>query len=293
MACPVAVAAQDCGLLPDDPVQPVAPPVEDPCVGHPTGALVLAGGGKLDEEIFQRFVDEAGGRRARIVIIPTAGRDHDFPAEWNGLRPFFEAGASDVRVLHTRNRDQADSEEFVAQIQRATGVWLMGGRPWRLVDAYQGTRVVDELHLLLARGGVVGGTSAGASIMASYLMRGAPEDNDILMAPGYEQGFGFLQGVAVDQHVIARGRERDLLEVLQRHPDLLGIGLDEGAAIVVEGDRAEVVGRGRVGFYDPATPIRLLWWLEPGESYDLGDRRKVAEPAPRENDPPLGSIHVP
>lgn len=249
----------------------------DPCVGPPTGALLLAGGGTLDPEIFQRFVELAGGPDARIVVIPTAAREDHFPPDWEGLQPFRKAGAADVRVLHTRYRSMADDEAFVEPLRRATGVWFVGGRPWRLVDAYGGTRVLDELHLLVARGGVIGGTSAGASILASFLIRGDPADNDILIAPGYDDGFGFLRGTAVDQHVVVRGREADLLEVLRRHPDLVGIGIDEGTAVVVRGDRAEVLGRSRVAFYDPDDPARQPRWLGPGDVFRLREARTVEE----------------
>lgn len=265
-----------CVLLAGSPAPAHAQDCFDPCVGPSTGALVLAGGGRLDQEIFDRFVELAGGRAARIVIIPTASRGHHFPEAGPALDPFLVAGAAEVRVLHTRDPEEADSDAFIQPLRAATGVWILGGRPWRLVDAYLDTRVVDELHLLVARGGVVGGTSAGASILASYLVRGAPEGNRIVMAPGYETGFGLLPATAVDQHVLARGREQDLLEVLRHHPHLLGIGIDEGGAIIVQGDRAEVVGRGRVGFYDPGDQARLFRWLQPGEAFDLG-RRALAE----------------
>lgn len=233
---------------------------------------MLAGGGTLEREIYRRFVELAGGRRARIVVVPTATSGNDFGPGWPGLQPFREAGAGKVELLHTRHRGIADTEAFVEPLRKATAVWFVGGRPWRLVDAYLGTRTEDEVHLLLARGGVVGGTSAGASIMGSFLLRGAVADNDIVMDPRYATGFGFLRGVAVDQHVIARDREVDMLQVLRAYPDLLGIGLDEGSAIVVRGDRAEVVGRSHVAFYDPRDRDRLFRWLGPGEVYDLVDR---------------------
>jgi len=248
-----------------------------PCVGPPTGSLLLAGGGTLDPEVFERFVDLAGGPRATIVVIPTAGRSERYTSEWIGVRPFHDAGARHVTVLHTRSSDEAESDAFAETIREASGVWLTGGRPWRLVDAYKGTRVEDELHLLLARGGVIGGTSAGASIMASYLVRGAPDDNAIVMTPEYDAGFDFLRGTAVDQHIVARDREKDLFEVLEANPGLLGIGLDEGAALVVQGDRAEVVGEKTVAIYDPhadRTEYAVLW---PGITYDLGARRWEVE----------------
>ena len=99
----------------------------------------------------------------------------------------------------------------------------------------------------LARGGVIGGSSAGATIQGSYLVRGAREGNQIMMAKGYEQGFGYLRGVAIDQHLLVRGRADDLVEVIDMKPELLGLGIDEPAAVVVHGDRLEVIGRSVVG----------------------------------------------
>src|SRR4030095_4405381 len=105
---------------------------------------------------------------------------------------------------------------------------------------------------VLARGGVIAGSSAGATIQGSYMVRGAPEGNHIMMAKGHEEGFGFLKNSAIDQHVIARKREEDLLPVIAAHPALLGLGLDEGTAIVVQGDRARVVGASKLAVYDQA-----------------------------------------
>jgi cyanophycinase len=224
-----------------------------------------------------RFIELAGGAGARIVIVPAAGTDDTFPDHWPGYRVFREAGVMDVAVLHTRDPVEADSDAFVQPLRRATAVWLPGGRQWRLADAYLGTRTLRELHALLDRGGVIGGTSAGASIQASYMVRGAVEGNTIMMAPGYEEGFGFLRGAAIDQHLLARGREDDMLEVIARHPGLIGIGLDEGTAIVVTGDRATVLGRGRVAFYNAADRGNLdYYFLRTGDEFDLGARRTLA-----------------
>ena len=120
----------------------------------------------------------------------------------------------------------------------------------------------------------MGGSSAGASILASYLVRGGVETNQILMAPGYEEGFGLLRNVAVDQHVLARNRIADLRQILEAHPELLGIGLDEGAGIVVKGDLFQVVGRSNVIVYDPKESYDLFEWLLPGDVYDLGERQQ-------------------
>jgi cyanophycinase-like exopeptidase len=134
------------------------------------------------------------------------------------------------------------------------------------------------LHALLARGGVIGGTSAGASIQASYLVRGAREGNTIMMAPGYERGFAFLKGVAIDQHVGARNRQLDLQPVVKRFPSLLGLGLDEGTAIVVHGTTAEVIGRGMLYVHngrDRAPADTPYVTLRAGEIYNLAQRRRA------------------
>ena len=249
-------------------------------VGPANGTLVVVGGGQLGPEIFERFVQAAGGSNARIVVIPTAGEQDIFPENWTGLRPFRDAGAKSVVVLHTRDAKLADTDAFVKPIREATGVWFPGGRQWRLVDSYLNTRTQQELYRLLDRGGAIGGTSAGASVQSSYMVRGAREGNTIVMAPGYEQGFGFLRNAAVDQHLSARNRQHDLLEVVQRHRDLLGIGLDESTAIVVRGDTAEIVGKDRVAFYNTnARDRKTYFWLKPGDRFDL-NRRAVMSGTP-------------
>ena len=222
---------------------------EPPVVGPSTGTLVLAGGGRLGAEIIDRFLELAGGPDAPIVVIPTAGDRTEYEASWKGLNLFQNLGTSRLTVLHTRDRTVADDPAFVAPLRQARGVWFPGGRAWRLVDAYLGTRVHRELEALLARGGVVGGTSAGATILGSYLVRGAREGNHIVMAPGYEEGFGLLRGAAVDQHLLVRRRQNDLVQVIRTYPVLLGIGIDEGTAVVVQGDHLEVIGRSRVAVY--------------------------------------------
>ena len=179
-------------------------------------------------------------------------------------------------VLHTIRRAVADADSFVAVLKKAGGVWFEGGRQWHLVDSYSGTKTEQGFHDVLARGGVVGGSSAGASILASYLLRGARSGNAIIMAPGYEQGFGFLRGVAIDQHVVARERLRDLSDSLvPRHPELLGLSEDEGTAWIVTGDTAEIIGRNKAfayggGEHDPGRPFLTLF---PGDRYNLAERK--------------------
>ncbi len=259
----------------------LAPASDSPRVGPSNGTLVVAGGGTLGADIWDRFITLAGGPDANIVVIPTAGADESYDESWSGLQGLRNAGAQNVSILHTRLRMEANSEPFVSRVREADAVWFAGGRQWRLVDAYLATRIHDELFALLDRGGVIGGTSAGASIQASFLVRGDPATNQVVMSPDYEEGFGFLNGTAVDQHLLARDRQEDLWQILSLHPHLLGIGIDEGTAIIVAGDQAEVIGTSQVLIYDPSSPVLRPRILLPGEVFDLGRRAPLPIVAPQ------------
>jgi cyanophycinase len=244
------------------------------------GWLVIHGGGDLSNEAKERFVALAGGSEARFVMIPTAmpGASADLERRELGFAKSW--GLRNVTVLHTRDRALANSAQFVEPLRHASGVWIDGGRQWRLVDAYLGTAVEREIKALLARGGVVFGSSAGATIQGSFLVRGSPGtptnpdgDNRIMVAPGYVTGFGLLTNSAIDQHTDARGREHDLDPVIAAHPELLGIGIDQSAAIVVHGDSFFVVS-GNVTIHDgmqlpDGRPSRVLG---PGQSFNLKTR---------------------
>ncbi len=253
--------------------------VSAPRVGPAAGAVVVVGGGSVGPEILTRFIELAGGPDALIIDVPTAGGDSTYPVNWRGMNALKAAGARNVRVLHTIDRKVADSDRFAEPLANAGGVWFEGGRQWHLVDSYAGTTTERGFHDVLARGGVVGGSSAGASILSTYMLRGARSGNEIIMAPGYEAGFGFLRGVAIDQHVVARERLRDLADSLMpRRPDLLGISEDEGTAWFVRGDTADIVGRNKAFVYggrDATDPRKPFLTLYPGDRYDLAARRVI------------------
>lgn len=248
-------------------------------VGPPHGALVIHGG-NFGTEVLSVFLELAGGPQAPIVVMPTA-RGQERAEDDAVLQDFRRAGAANVTVLNARDRAEADSQAFVEPLRKARGVWLCGGRQWRLADVYLHTAAHKELFALLDRGGVIGGSSAGASIQASYLVRGAPEGNHILMAEGHEEGFGFLRGVAIDQHLIQRSRLDDMLQVIAAHPRLLGIGIDERTWIVVRGDRFKVMGASQVGVYGahgpPPSPGKPCALLNPGDVFDMRSRTIVTD----------------
>jgi cyanophycinase len=249
--------------------------------GPEKGWLIIDGGGEPDE-VKKRFVALAGGPDANFVLIPTARSDEDltrggfFQGHGKGWAKRMGIHDGHVTMLHARDKARANSDYFIDTLRKASGVWVMGGRQWRLADAYLDTAVEREIKGLLARGGVVGGSSAGATIQGSFLVRGDPKGPQIMMSSGHERGFGLLSNSAIDQHVNAREREHDLVKVIEKHPELLGIGIDEGAAIVVHGDSFEVIGNGQVAIYDGNRHNgNSYYFLSPGQTFDLKQRTSV------------------
>ncbi|HZQ90845.1 MAG TPA: cyanophycinase [Terriglobales bacterium] len=245
--------------------------------GPKQGTLVIVGGGQLGPEIIQRFVQLAGGKDANFVVIPTASEEPTIDLEKTKERFAKQFGVTNVTVLHTKDRKVADSKQFTEPLRHASAVWIPGGRQWRLADSYLNTRTEKEIKNVLKRGGVVGGSSAGATIQGSYLVRGAVEGNTIMMSPGHEAGFALLTDSAIDQHIITRHREADLDPVVEKFPRLLGIGIDEGTAIVVHGESFEVIGKSKVAIHDGREHEgKKFYFLTAGQKYDLKHRAVMA-----------------
>jgi cyanophycinase len=253
-------------------------------VGPEKGTLVVVGGGSMGPEIYKAFIDAAGGPDALILIVPNAGgQDSVSP---NAGQAWRTNGARNVRVLFTKDRKVADSDSFTAPIRQAGGVWFEGGRQFRLVQDYGATRSEREFLAVLERGGVVGGSSAGASIIGDFMVRGAPSNNNTIMDyPGYQTGFGYLKNVGIDQHVVARSRLPDLADsIITRYPDMLGISEDEGTAWAIRGDTGRIIGRSKGFVYngrDPNDDGHPYLALRPGDVYNLNTRRVISRAVDR------------
>ena len=213
------------------------------------GALVIVGGGGFPDDIRARFLQLAGGKRGRLVIIPTASEQADrLRAYRRQIFDYWQAqGLASVSMLHTLDKKEADDRSFVKPLMEATAAWLDGGDQTRLANAYRGTAVETELRRLLARGGVIGGTSAGASVMSDVMITGDNPQANV------SQGFGLLQNVVIDQHFQNRKRRKRLLGVLASHPRCLGLGIDEDTAVVVKGHTFTVLGKANVSVCLPPT----------------------------------------
>ncbi|MEQ9264639.1 MAG: cyanophycinase [Balneolaceae bacterium] len=255
--------------------------------GPENGSLVVVGGGRMDDSIVEKFIELAGGLDAPIVVIPTAGGANSYTENSGGARAFREFGATNVTVLHTYDKNEANTDEFIKPLKEAKGVFFGGGRQWRLVDAYAGTKTETAFWEVLERGGVVGGSSAGATIQGSYLARGDTRTNQTMMGD-HEEGFGFIKNIAIDQHVIARNRHFDMFDILKNRPELLGISVDESTAVVVQGNEFEVIGRSYVIIYDGSFWSRegsdlktlpseenLFYFLRSGDKYNMKERKVI------------------
>ena len=213
------------------------------------GTLMIVGGG-ITPGMLKRFINEAGGPDQPIIIVPTAiGRGAETYAQ-RFMTVLTKAGAKNLSIVHASTPDQAVQPELLARIKKAKGVWFTGGRQWRIVDGFLDTAAANAFHDVLKRGGVIGGSSAGATIQGDYLVRGNPLGNWEMMAEGYERGFAFIPGVAIDQHFSQRNRFKDMELLKRTFPQVIGFGIDEMTAVVVKGHQMEVIGRNKVAVYD-------------------------------------------
>ncbi len=229
----------------------------------------------MHAELIWRF---AGGEGARIVVIPTAFSDEEIARdpEFNKVRKRFEKlGFSTIHILHTRDPEVANQPTFTKPLEEGMAVIILGGKTQRITDAYAGTRTYAALKALLDRGGIIAGVSAGSGVQASYLF----EDKLV-------KGFEFLKGVIVMNHFLARNKQFAHLEAIHRNRERLGLGIDEGAGILVQGERFEVVGNSYVAVYDGSMYHRendsisflpqdsdQFYLLKNGDRYNLTERR--------------------
>lgn len=249
-------------------------------IGPEQGSLIIIGGGGTTPEMFNRFAEMMGGFDKEMIVIPTSATPQSININAE-RQSWINRGFSNVTVLHTTDPNVANTEEFYTPIQTAAGIWFGGGRQWRTIDAYKNTKTEDEFHNLLSRGGVIMGSSAGASVQGSFLARGAEASNIPIIAPelNHRVGFGFLKNSAIDQHADARDRWKEMYEIIELEPAILGFSIAETTAMVVQGNCFEVIGVGSVAVHD-STRIKdcidfndiCYELLSAGDFFDLENR---------------------
>ena len=229
----------------------------------PRGPLLIVGGAEdklRRRSILQRFVDVAGGPSSRIAVVPTASSlGPEIVEVYDAL--FRSAGAGEVVAVRPESREQAHDPALVEALDGATGVFMTGGNQLKLSSIICGTPVGEAIRSLHERGGVVAGTSAGASIQSSHMVAfGVGGTTPKQRMTQVAAGLGLLGSSVVDQHFDQRNRYGRLLMIVAQSPQLLGIGVDEDTAAVVEEvevgegvhEVLSVLGRGAVTILDPA-----------------------------------------
>ncbi len=221
--------------------------------GQRRGPLVIIGGAEDREGdciVLREFVRRAGGVKAHIAVLTAAT---SMPREVGDtyISAFTKIGAAEVEVINTEHPEDSDRQEAVEKIQRATGIFFTGGDQARIIELVKGTRIDQAIRERQSQGVVIGGTSAGAAMMPdTMIIEGDSATNPRVDAVDLGPGMGFLPGIAVDQHFSQRGRLGRLISALVQQPAILGIGIDEDTAVLVDGDEFEVVGQGSVTVVD-------------------------------------------
>ncbi|RZA31021.1 MAG: cyanophycinase, partial [Lysobacteraceae bacterium] len=248
------------------------------------GHLVIIGGHEdrtHDMEILRRFVELSGGADANILVITAASTIAD--EMWSIYDDAFGSlGVVNRSHLEVTSRQDANSEDFVRQVDQATGIFMTGGDQKRLLALIGGSALDAAMHVALKmRGATIGGTSAGASAMSGHMLAQGraeilPEKGSVSLGAG----LGFLHRVVIDQHFSERQRLSRLLSVVAQNPYLQGIGIDEDTALVVGiGTGIEVLGQGAVTIVDGRTMITNVAFIKDRDTPELIDVRLHLLPA--------------
>ncbi len=223
--------------------------------GAARGTLYAIGGAEAKlrrRTVLRSFVEDAGGPSARIAVVPSASSLGSEVVEV--YRAVFESlGAAEVLAVRPESRTDAADPALVEPLAEVTGVFMTGGNQLKLSGFVTGTAFADALHAAYRRGAVVGGTSAGASILADHMIAfGSGGSTPKQRMSQLSVGLGLVRGVVIDQHFEQRNRYGRLLSLVAQSPSLLGLGVDEDTAAVFRGGGRllEVVGRGAVTVID-------------------------------------------
>jgi cyanophycinase len=206
--------------------------------------------------ILKEFVAASGGEHARIAVVATASSLGPEVVEvYDAL--FRKLGAAEVVSVRPESREEAHDPDLLTEIGKATGVFMTGGNQLKLSAVICGTPFADALTEAHRSGTVIGGTSAGASIQSSHMVAfGGPGSTPKQRMTQVAAGLGLLTSSVIDQHFDQRNRYGRLLMIVSQSPSLLGIGVDEDTAAVVEEvgghEMLRVIGRGAVVIFDPA-----------------------------------------
>jgi cyanophycinase len=214
------------------------------------GKLIIIGGGDILDTMYNLFAKEIGGKDQPIVYIPTATDDEPWIQAGEHLVKFTSRGFTNLTTVHTRDKQKANDPVFIDRIRKAKGVFIGGGDQANIANAFLGTAVHQELFALLNRGGIIMGTSAGATIMGDLMITGWEQRKAPNVLHTYPPGLAFMKNTSIDQHVFVRNRQFDLVPMMEANTNILGMALDEATAAYVNRDSIQVIGRSYMMIYD-------------------------------------------
>ncbi len=270
-----------------------------PLSAQAKGRLVIVGGGERTDEIMKEFIRLAGGSNAVIAIFPMAS---SVPEEVGPsyVKEMLGLGVKEAFYLNI-NAEQANQDSMVAKMKDVTGVFYSGGDQVLLTAALLNTKVQAKVAEIYAKGGVVGGTSAGAAVMSRIMITGNELLNKDSSASFFtltkgnvetKEGFGFVTEAVIDQHFVVRKRHNRLLSIIMQNPTLLGVAIDEATSIIVHPDRKfTVLGESVVIVYDATQSKHIrtnknnyltaenmaMHILQAGDSFDLKSRKPLVK----------------
>jgi cyanophycinase len=260
-----------------------------------SGTLFAIGGAEARlrrRRVLEAFVAAAGGSRAQIALVSSASSlGAEVVEVYNGV--FLSLGARQVISLRPESRAEAHDPDLVEQLGNVSAIFLTGGNQLKLSSFITGTPFGDAIREAYQGGTVVGGTSAGASVLAEHMIAfGASGATPKQRMSQLSAGLGLLRGVVIDQHFEQRNRYGRLLSLVAQSPSLLGLGVDEDTAAVIHLTQLEVIGRGAVTVVDGQHPISnafaakrttpllmsgaVIHILPAGSEFDLPSRSLVA-----------------
>jgi len=260
------------------------------------GTLVIIGGGE-DKEGDRVILREVARRLDGGKLVLATVASHEPEGYFEAYqKAFADLGVTDMTELYVRDRAETLDPEKLRSFEGAAGVFFSGGDQLRISSQIGDTPVESRVREIYERGGLVAGTSAGASVMSdTMLVKGSSGEShrigDLHMAPG----LGLVRDVIIDQHFAERGRFGRLFGAVAHNPRELGLGIDEDTAIVLAGRRFEVLGSGCVYVIDgagvthsniaEARPERALsiydvrlHVLSSGDVFELARRRPAEMP---------------
>ncbi|EWT01794.1 cyanophycinase [Intrasporangium oryzae NRRL B-24470] len=240
-------------------MQTSAAPTAEGAQGPVRRTLLIIGGAEDRigrSVVLKRFVKLAGGRRSRIVVIPTASGYADEVSD--AYRDVFtRLRGGEISVVHPTTRREAGDPAMIAHLDAATGVFLTGGSQVKLAQNVVGTPVGNAILRAYDRGAVIAGTSAGASIMSRFMISLGEEGlTPRQRASQISAGLGLVEDVIIDQHFDQRGRYGRLMSMVAASPNLLGMGIDENTAAEIRDGRVmSVIGAGAIFLVDARNAI--------------------------------------